>query len=189
MKRSGAIPLFRFVITMGRFTELAPKERIEDIIERLGSPVAEEMGYELVAVEYRKEGPDWVLRCFIDSTSGIGINECQKFSEALGKILDEADPIPGSYLLEVSSPGIERPLRKDADFIRFTGSTIEITLHKALNNQKVYQGELLGLVAGEMYPMVRIQSKETIMEIPRTDIAKAHIVAEVFGPKGGKKKK
>ncbi len=168
---------------------MAPKERIEDIIEKLASPIAEEMGYELVAVEYRKEGPDWILRCFIDNPTGIGINECQQFSEALGEKLDEADPIPGSYLLEVSSPGIERPLRKDADFIRFIGATIELTLHKALNGQKVYQGELLGLVAGEMQPMVRIQRNDAIIEIPRTDIAKAHIMAEVFGPKGGKKRK
>ncbi len=188
MKRSGAIPLFRFVVVMGGF-KLAPKERIEDIIEKLASPIAEKMGYELVAVEYRKEGPDWVLRCFIDCTTGVGINECQHFSEALGKMLDEKDPIPGSYLLEISSPGIERPLRKDADFIRFAGAKIELTLHKALNGQKVYQGELVGLVAGEMQPMVCIAWNGATIEIPRTDIAKAHIMAEVFGPKGGKKKK
>jgi ribosome maturation factor RimP len=168
---------------------LAPKERIEDIIERLGCPLAEEMGYELVAVEYRKEGPDWVLRCFIDSQNGIGIKECQHFSEALEKLLDEVDPIPGSYLLEVSSPGIERPLRKDADFVRFAGAKIELTLHKALNGQKVYQGELLGLATGETKPMVRIQSKDAVIEIPRAEIAKAHIMAEIFGFEGGKKKK
>jgi ribosome maturation factor RimP len=189
LKRSGEIPLFPFVNTWGRFINLAPKEKIEDIIEKLGSPIAEQMGYELVAVEYRKEGPDWILRCFIDSTAGIGINECQHFSEALGKALDEKDPMPGSYLLEISSPGIERPLRKDADFIRFTGTKVEVTLHKALNGQKVYQGELLGLVAGEMQPMVRMEWNNAIIEIPRTEIAKAHIMAEVFGPKGGKKRK
>ena len=168
---------------------MAPKGKVEDTIEKLAVPIAAEMGFELVAVEYRKEGHDWFLRCFIDSVTGIGIDQCQRFSEALGKKLDEADPIPGSYLLEVSSPGIERPLRKDADFIRFAGTTIELTLHKAINGQKGYQGELLGLTTGEMQPMVRIQQNGVIIEIPRTDIAKAHIMAEVFGPKGGKKKK
>jgi ribosome maturation factor RimP len=168
---------------------LAPKERTEDIIERLAGPLAEELGYELVAVEYRKEGPDWVLRCFIDSLTGIGLNECQRFSESLGKLLDETDPIPGSYLLEVSSPGIERLLKKDADFVRFVGEKIEITLHKAINGQKVYQGELLGLVTGESEKMVQIKPKDTIVEIPRTEVAKAHIIAEIFGSEGGKKKK
>jgi ribosome maturation factor RimP len=168
---------------------LAPKERIEDIIEQLGDPLAQELGYELVAVEYRKEGPNWVLRCFIDSPTGIGINECQCFSEALGKLLDERDPIPGSYLLEVSSPGIERQLRKDNDFVRFTGSKIQLTLKKALNGQKVYQGELLGLATGETGQTVRIKPKDEIIEIPRTEIAKAHIMAEFFGSEGGKKKK
>lgn len=168
---------------------MAPKERIEDIIEQLGGPLAEELGYELVAVEYRKEGPNWVLRCFIDSPTGIGLNECQCFSEALGKLLDKADPIPGSYLLEVSSPGLERQLRKDTDFARFVGSKIELTLHKALNGQKVYQGELLGLVMGEIGQMIRIKPKDEVIEIPRAEVAKAHIMAEFFGSEGGKKKK
>ncbi|MGE5581556.1 MAG: ribosome maturation factor RimP [Bacillota bacterium] len=168
---------------------MAPKDRIEDIVERLGQPVAEKLGYELVAVEYRKEGPDWVLRCFIDSPAGIGVDECQRFSEALGTVLDKEDPIPGSYLLEVSSPGIERPLRKDADFVRFAGENVELRLNKPINGQKVYQGELLGLVAGGPEKLIRIKQKETIIEIPRTEVAKVHIMAELFGSKGGKKKK
>lgn len=168
---------------------MAPKERIEDMVERLSVPLAENLGYELVAVEYRKEGPDWILRCFIDSPAGIGLDECQRFSEALGETLDKADPIPGSYLLEVSSPGLERPLRKDADFLRFSGSKIELTLHKALNGQKKYQGELLGLVTGDRGPMIRIRPKEEVVEIPRAEVAKAYIIAEIFGSEGGKKKK
>lgn len=168
---------------------MAPKERIEDAVERLGGPLAEELGYELVALEYRKEGPDWVLRCFIDSPTGIGINECQHFSEALGKLLDEKDPIPGSYLLEVSSPGIERPLKKDKDFTRFCGKKIELTLHQAMNGQKVYQGELLGLVSGETEPMIRLQLADQVVDFPRTKVAKAQLKAEFFGSEGGKKKK
>lgn len=168
---------------------MAPKERIEEIVERLGEPVAATLGYELVAVEYRKEGPDWVLRCFIDSPTGVGINECQHFSEAFGKRLDEADPIPGSYLLEVSSPGIERPLRKDSDFNRFVGEQVEIKLHKSFQGQKIYRGELLGLVEGEPEKIIRIKPNDVVIEIPRTEVAKAHIIAEIFGSKGGKRKK
>ncbi len=168
---------------------MAPKEKVEDVVQRLGEPVAGELGYELVDVEYRKEGPDWVLRCFIDSENGVGLNECQRFSEALGKILDEADPIPGSYLLEVSSPGIERPLKKEGDFIRFAGEKIQLKLHKLVNGSKSHQGELLGLVDGEMGKLIRLKVDNRIIEIPRTDIAKANIMADIFGAKGGKKKK
>jgi ribosome maturation factor RimP len=168
---------------------VAPKEKVEDIVERLGAPLAEQLGYELVTVEYRKEGPDWVLRCFIDSLSGIGLIECQRFSEAIGKLLDETDPIPGSYLLEVSSPGIERPLKKDADFVRFVGEKIELTLHKAINGQKLYQGELLGLVTEKTGKMIQIKQNDTVIAIPQSEVAKVHIRAEIFGSEGGKKKK
>lgn len=168
---------------------MAPKERIEDIVERLGSPLAETLGYELVAVEYRKEGSNWVLRCFIDNQDGVGLNECQRYSEELEKLLDKVDPIPGSYLLEVSSPGLDRPLRKDTDYLRFVGANIEITLRKALKGQKVYRGELLGLVTGEIGQMIRMKQKDEMIEIPRAEVAKAHIIAEIFGSEGGKKRK
>ncbi|HYH02888.1 MAG TPA: ribosome maturation factor RimP [Bacillota bacterium] len=152
------------------------QERIEDIVIRLGTPVAEELKLELVDVEYRKEGSDWVLRCFIDTETGVGIDDCQRFSNAFEKVMDAADPIPGSYLLEVSSPGLERPLKKEKDYIRFTGSRVEVKLHKALNERKKYQGELLGF--NEAEKMVRLKTDNREIEIPLSEIAKANLIVE-----------
>lgn len=166
------------------------KERIETVVERLGNQVAANLGYELVEVEYRKEGPDWVLRCFIDNETGIGIEDCQRFSEALDKVLDEQDPIPGKYLLEVSSPGLERPLKKDRDFLRFAGNRVELKLVKAFNNQKTYRGELIRMVGDDSERKVALKIDESnIMEFPRNEIAKANLIFEIFGEEGGKKRK
>ncbi|HEY8462515.1 MAG TPA: ribosome maturation factor RimP [Bacillota bacterium] len=164
------------------------KERIEDIVIRLGTPVAQALNLELVDVEYKKEGANWVLRCFIDCETGVGIEECQRYSEALEKVLDTEDPIPGSYLLEVSSPGLERPLKKEQDYIRFAGNQVEIKLHKALNNQKKYRGELLGL--DELKTTVRLNTGNQVMAIPLPEIAKANLIADFSsGTERGKKGK
>ena len=167
------------------------KERVETVVERLGNQVAAGLNYELVDVEYRKEGPDWVLRCFIDKENGVGIEDCQRFSEALDEVLDETDPIPGKYLLEVSSPGIERPLKKEGDFIKFAGKTIEIKLNKALNNRKTYRGELIGMVGDEAERKVALKIDESnVVEVPWDKIAKANLLMETFGGgEGGKKRR
>lgn len=166
--------------------------RIVESVTKLASPLAEELGYELVEVEYRKEGPDWVLRCSIDCDTGIGINECQRFSEALESLLDSTDPIPGSYLLEVSSPGLERPLKKENDFVRFAGKSVEIKLMQPLDGKKNYSGILQGIQPGDEPGSFRVAviNNDQITEIPRHIIAKAHLTADIFNPKkGGKKAK
>lgn len=166
--------------------------RIVESVTKLASPLAEELGYELVEVEYRKEGPDWVLRCSIDCETGVGINECQRFSEALESLLDSTDPIPGSYLLEISTPGPERPLKKEADFIRFAGKSAEIKLMQPLDGKKKFSGILHGVRPGEETGSFRVlvMYNDQIMEIPSQIIAKAHLTADIFDPKkGGKKAK
>ncbi len=169
--------------------------RIEALVANLGTPLAEDLGYELIDVEYRKEGPDWILRCSIDCETGVGINECQRFSEALEKLLDQEDPIPGHYLLEISSPGAERPLKKDRDFERFSGSRAEIKLFQPLNGQKIFHGQLLGIKKNETDQSIQVilNSDNRIVEIPRQTIAKARLVQESINPsqsgKGGKKGK
>lgn len=164
--------------------------RIVESVIKLASPLAEELGYELVDVEYRKEGPNWVLRCAIDCETGVGINECQHFSEALERLLDSADPIPGSYLLEVSSPGLERPLKKDGDFVRFAGKLVEIKLIQPLNDKKIYSGILSGVhhVENTNSFKVVIDNNGQITEIPREIIAKAKLIEEILNPKKGGKK-
>jgi ribosome maturation factor RimP len=166
-----------------------PKERIQTVVEVLSAPLAEELGYELVEVEYRKEGRDWVLRCTIDSENGIGTEDCRRFSEALEILLDREDPIPGSYLLEVSSPGLDRPLKKERDYLRFVGSRVEIRLAKPLNNQKLFHGELLGMTEGDLKLVQLRDDQGKIVEIPFPEVTKAHLQMEFFAEKGGRKRK
>jgi ribosome maturation factor RimP len=156
----------------------------------IGIPIAQTLGYELIEVEYRKEGPDWVLRCAIDCPTGVGLNECQLFSEALGKQLDQEDPIPGSYLLEVTSPGAERPLKKDSDFLRFIGTKVALKLRQPFNGSKNYQGELLDFQRiDQEHTMIKLRINNTQVEIPGEMVAKARLVPEFPLPEGGNRRK
>ena len=97
-------------------------QRVEEIIK----PVADEMGYDLWNIQFAKEGSDWYLRIFIDKPGGVEIDDCQLVSEQLTAVLDAKDPIPDKYFLEVSSPGIDRPLKKDKDFEAAYGTKVDI---------------------------------------------------------------
>ncbi|NLI89203.1 MAG: ribosome maturation factor RimP [Epulopiscium sp.] len=118
------------------------RKNIESIVAKYLEPIVAEYNYELVDIEYIKEGPNWYLRIYIDKPGGITIDDCEKTSRALEEILDEKDPIEGAYILEVSSPGLDRPLKKAADFKRNIGKIIDIKLYTPHNNQKEYQGKL-----------------------------------------------
>lgn len=124
------------------------KKNIEATVIEYLKPIILEYNYELVDVEYVKEGATWFLRIYIDKDGGITIEDCEKTSKAIEVVLDEKDPIKIPYILEVSSPGLDRPLKKEEDFERFKGRIVDIKLFKAVNNQKEYQGELQGLVDG-----------------------------------------
>ena len=108
--------------------------KVDDIVEELAKPIADELSFELVDVEYLKEGANWYLRIFIDKPGGVTIDDCQALSERMSVILDREDPIKQSYMLEVSSPG-ERPLKKDRDFESFRGESGDQAL-PALNGKK-----------------------------------------------------
>lgn len=124
------------------------KSNTEKKILPLLEPIVEEKGLELVDVEFVKEGANWYLRIYIDKDGGVSIDDCEGVSRALEAKLDETDPIEQAYILEVSSPGIDRPLKKDADFVKFQGEIIDMKLYKALDGKKQYQGKLLGLQDG-----------------------------------------
>lgn len=119
------------------------KKRIEDLLCDLSQPVLEKNGFYFVDTEYKKEGADWYLRLFIDKDGGINVNDCQLVSEELSTKLDEADPIEHSYIFEVSSPGIERPLKKDIDFKRNLNKLVEVKFYKPYKNKKIIKGKLL----------------------------------------------
>lgn len=117
----------------------------EQKVTALLFPITEEKGLELVDVEFVKEGPNWYLRVYIDKENGVTIEDCEEVSRLLEKKLDEADPIVQAYILEVSSPGIDRPLKKPEDFIKYAGEVVDIKLYRPMNGVKEYQGVLQGL--------------------------------------------
>lgn len=113
---------------------MAHKE-IEDAVESLLEPILEADGIEVVDVEYVRER-NWILRIYIDKEGGVDLNDCQTISEKAGAILDEKDLILDNYMLEVSSPGLDRVLKKDKDFIRYTGEEVDVKLFAPLEGKK-----------------------------------------------------
>jgi len=149
------------------------KQRIEDTVLELSGPVTDSIGLELVDVEYVKEGATWFLRIYIDKPEGITHDDCKAVSERLGELLDKKDPIPQSYVLEVSSPGIERPLKKPADFVRFRGNMIRATTFAPVDGQKEFTGLLEGLEDGNI--LIRIDDRQ--VTLPRESVAKVRLEA------------
>lgn len=144
---------------------------IPEMIEELVTPFLNEHHFELVDVEYVKEGKNWFLRVFVDKEGGIDIDECGKISEYLSKQLDEKDPIKGAYFLEVSSPGVERPLKKKHDFEKSIGKNVYITTYEPINDSKEFEGELLGISED----LLRLKQGKKEVLIPYSKIAGARI--------------
>ena len=117
--------------------------KVETQVESLMAEILSDTEYELVDVEYVKER-DWYLRVFVDKAGGIDLDDCQNISEKLSARLDDSDIIGGAYILEVSSPGIDRILKKDKDFLREAGKVVDVTLYAPLDGKKIFVGELIG---------------------------------------------
>ena len=126
--------------------------KVTDAVREIAVPVITDIGggIELIDVEYVKQGPDWYLRIYIDKRGGVTLDDCETVSEALNDILDEKDLIKSKYIFEVSSPGIDRPLKTDADFKRYEGEYVEIHLYKPVDKCKVFTGKLAGRENGEI---------------------------------------
>ena len=121
---------------------MTKRERYEQKTEEILNPIIEEYGFELVDVEYVKEGSTWYPRAYIDKPGGISIDDCEAVSRRLSDILDEKDYIDEAYILEVSSPGLGRPLRKEKDFKRSLGEEVEIRTYRMIEKQKEFTGTL-----------------------------------------------
>ena len=117
--------------------------KITDKVTELARPIVEEEGCRLWDVEYVREAGSWYLRIYIDKTGGVDIEDCERISRRLDPVLDEADPIPDSYVFEVGSAGIERELKRPGDFESFLGSEVEVRLYQPVNGQKAYVGTLV----------------------------------------------
>ena len=121
---------------------MSKREDYENRTEELLTPIAEVSQVEIYDVEYVKEGSDYYLRAYIDKPGGIAINDCEVVSRELSDLLDQKDFIDDSYILEVSSPGLGRPLKKEKDFKRSLGEAVDIKLYRAIERQKDFSGIL-----------------------------------------------
>ena len=147
---------------------MSKKEMYEQRTEELLLPIIEENGFELVDVEYVKEGGSWYLRAYIDKPGGITVDDCEKVSRRLSDLLDEKDYIDGAYILEVSSPGLGRPLKKDKDFERSIGEEVEIRTFRPIHHQKEFTGILKAYDKEKV--IIEMEEQEQ-MEFERSQIA------------------
>ncbi len=158
---------------------MAPVDVVSKVTE-LAEPLLASLGMELVEVEYRREGREMILRLFLDREGGVSLDDCAAASRELSALLDVEDFIPGHYTLEVSSPGLNRPLKKESDYRKYQGRlvkvrTFELLADDAGNQRKTFTGELLGLEEG----VVRLRLTEgQTAGIPLEKIAKANLEFE-----------
>ncbi len=124
--------------------------KVTELVAQLAAPAVEAAGCELWDVEYVREAGTWFLRLYLDKDGGVDIMDCEAVSRAVSDLLDEADPIEGSYTFEVSSAGAERALKRPSDFARFMGSPVAVKLYKAQNGRKEFAGYLAGYQNGDI---------------------------------------
>ena len=153
--------------------------QVTETVEKLVTPILEELNLELVDIEYVKEGRDWFLRVFIDKENGVDIEDCGLVSEQLSVKLDEIDPIPYNYFLEVSSPGAERPLKNDKDFQKAVGKNVFIKTYEPIDGEKTFEGILTNFDSKTVTVEIKIKTRKKSIEIPYEKVANARL-AVVF---------
>ena len=121
--------------------------KITETVDQAVRATVEALGFELDEVEYQKEQGNWVLTLYIDAPGGVTLDDCERVSHAVDPILDEADPIPDAYYLSVSSIGLDRPLKKDRDFVRNVGNKLDVKLYAPVNKKKEFLGTLVSFDA------------------------------------------
>ena len=149
--------------------------RISATVTELVDSVVSPLGYELVGVEYIPQGKNSILRVFIDSEAGVVLEDCEQVSRQLSSVLDVEDPIKGQYLLEISSPGLDRPLFKLADYQRFSGQSIKLRLHDMQDGRRKMKGRIERVVDDEI--TLSLDDGEQIT-VRFDDIDKANLIPE-----------
>ena len=144
------------------------RKSIEATIEEIVQPIVDAKNFEIVDIEYVKEAGEYYLRVYLDKEGGISLSDCEVVSRELSEILDKKDPIKDNYFLEVSSPGLDRPLKKEKDFIRYAGYDVEIKLYKPLNGTKQLEGELVGLTEDKK---IKVIIDDNEVEFDKKDVA------------------
>ena len=147
---------------------MSKRETYETRTEELITPILDRMNFELVDVEYVKEGGTWYLRAYIDKEGGITVNDCEAVAREMNEILDREEFVEDSYVFEVSSPGLGRPLKKEKDYIRSMGKEVEIRTYRAINREK----EFYGILSAYDENTVTIKTEDgTEMTFEKSDIA------------------
>lgn len=145
--------------------------KVTEVVEALAAPIAAENGCGIWDVEYLKEAGTWFLRVYLDREEGVSIDHCEAVSRALDHKLDEVDPIEGSYVLEVSSPGADRVLKKPEHFRRFLGQKVEVRLYRPKNGAKSLVGELMDYQDGA----VTLQTPQERVTLAKDEIAQVRL--------------
>ena len=153
------------------------KKKITELINEITAEFLAENQLELYHCEFLKEGKDWFLRVYIDKSEEceeewVSTDDCEKVSRFLSAELDRLDPIEQNYYLEVSSPGMDRELITEKHYARFAGRLVDVSLYKAVNGQKLVQGELIGLIDGNI---VIKDEKENEMQFPKSQVSKVRL--------------
>lgn len=152
---------------------------VTDAAGQMVLPILEDLNLELVDVEFVKEGKDWYLRVYIDSDNGVDLDACTEVSERLSQKLDEEDLIAHAYFLEVSSPGAERPLKKEKDLREAIGKSVRITTYAPIDGEKTFEGELIDFDGERLRLSVKVKTKRKEVDIPYDKVASARL-AVVF---------
>jgi len=143
-------------------------------LTQLLQPLIEDMGYEFVGLEHSSNPKNPVLVIYIDRPEGIGVDDCENVSREVAALLDVEDPIPGHYNLEVSSPGLDRPLFTLEQFARFCGEQVKVSLYAPLNGRRKFKGRILGAESG----CVKLDQDGTEVELDMGNIARARLVPD-----------
>jgi ribosome maturation factor RimP len=146
-------------------------ENLLQEVRQVVEPILESQGLELVDLEYQRESQGWVLRIYLDREGGVSLDDCAGVSHEVGAVLEVKDLIPSAYILEVSSPGLTRPLKKPEDFNKFRNQMVKIKLYEPLDGRKNFKGTLLGLEEDR----VRVEVEQQVYELPLQRIAKANL--------------
>jgi ribosome maturation factor RimP len=150
-------------------------KRIVDKVSHLVEPVVQEFGMEMVDVEFRPERGRWILRVFIDKEGGITVDDCASVSRELGDLIEAEDIIDYPYVLEISSPGLNRPLRKESDFIRAIGKMVRLKMSRPINRRRNFTGRLANVREGVISLLV---DENNLVELPLKEIDKARLKYE-----------
>jgi len=152
-------------------------KEIVDHVRAIADPILSNEGMELVEIEYRRESKGWVLRLYIDKVGGATLDDCTRISQEVGRSLDVEDFISTPYTLEISSPGLSRPLKKEKDFMKYRNQMIKVKTVDPIENRRQFNGKLLGISEDR----IEIEMDGGIFQISLSNVAKANLEIDPFG--------